>query len=74
MGLIFLSAMATSIAIMCGDKGLGPEVALGTSLATLTISTTLVGIATVAVGRLLAVAAGKPCLCVCVCVTGCVGV
>lgn len=48
VGLIFLSAMATSIAALCSDSA---EVALGTALTWLAISTILVGTAIVAVGK-----------------------
>jgi len=49
VGLIFLSAMATSIATMCADASLPAQTALGTTLLTLTIATTIVGIGTVLV-------------------------
>lgn len=48
VGLIFLSAMATSIAALCSNSA---EVALGTALTWLAISTVLVGVAIVAVGK-----------------------
>lgn len=51
MGLIFLSAMASSVALTCAEEQLSPEVALGTSLVTLTAATMIVGAATVAVGE-----------------------
>ncbi|KFM27903.1 Uncharacterized protein C24H6.11c [Auxenochlorella protothecoides] len=51
VGLIFMSAMATSIAGLATAQGQGADVALGTSLLTMTISTTVVGIATLLVAR-----------------------
>lgn len=48
VGLIFLSAMATSIAALCGGS---PQIALGTALTWLAVSTVLVGAAIVAVGK-----------------------
>lgn len=50
VGLIFLSAMATSVAQICGQANQGPDIALGTTLLTLTASTAMVGIVTFAVG------------------------
>ena len=44
VGLIFLSAMASSIALLCEQDGYEPREALGTSLLTLAISTFIVGI------------------------------
>ncbi|KAK9845896.1 hypothetical protein WJX81_005443 [Elliptochloris bilobata] len=52
VGLIFLSAMATSIAGLCTAEGLTAEEALGTTLVTLVISTFLVGMLIVLVGYL----------------------
>ena len=52
MGLIFLSAMATSIAGLCGAAGRDEATALGTSLLAMTLSTFLVGLGTLAVGEL----------------------
>ena len=51
MGLIFLSAMASSIALLCKEDGYEPKEALGTSLLTLAIATFIVGILIVLVGR-----------------------
>lgn len=51
MGLIFLSAMATSIAKLCEENGYDPNEALGTSLLTLAISTFIVGLLIVLVGK-----------------------
>ena len=50
VGLIFLSAMASSIAMLCEEDGYEPREALGTSLLTLAISTFIVGILIVLVG------------------------
>lgn len=50
VGLIFLSAMATSIASITEEKGLGVEVALGTTLITFAFATLLTGFLTVGVG------------------------
>lgn len=50
VGLIFLSAMATSIAHLCEKNGYDPHEALGTSLLTLAISTFIVGFLIVLVG------------------------
>lgn len=50
MGLIFLSAMATSIAHLCEKNGYDPHEALGTSLLTLAISTFIVGVLIILVG------------------------
>lgn len=52
VGLIFLSAMASSIAALCAEAGHDAATALGTSLLTMTISTFLVGLGTLAVGEL----------------------
>lgn len=51
VGLIFLSAMATSIAVLCEQQGYSREEALGTSLITLAISTFLVGFFIVLLGE-----------------------
>ncbi|MEW5305292.1 MAG: hypothetical protein WDW36_007844 [Sanguina aurantia] len=51
VGLIFLSAMATSIADIVQNAGLGAEVALGTSMFTMTVSTLIVGFLLVLVGK-----------------------
>ena len=51
VGLIFLSAMATSIATLCQEQGAGAEVALGTTLVTFVIATFTTGLCTVLVGR-----------------------
>lgn len=51
VGLIFLSAMASSIATLCEADGYEPREALGTSLLTLAISTFIVGILIVLVGE-----------------------
>ena len=51
MGLIFLSAMGTSIAAMCLEAGRDAATALGTALLTMTISTFLVGVGTLLVGE-----------------------
>lgn len=51
VGLIFLSAMATSIAVLCEQKGYSREEALGTSLITLAISTFLVGFFIILLGE-----------------------
>ena len=56
VGLIFLSAMATSIAAACTRAGLSAEAALGTALFTMAASTCLVGLSLVAVARLRAAA------------------
>jgi SulP family sulfate permease len=50
VGLIFLSAMATSIAVACQRDGYTPAEALGTSLLTMAASTALVGLVLLAVG------------------------
>ena len=50
VGLIFLSAMASSIATLCKEDGYAPQEALGTSLLTLAIATFIVGILIVLVG------------------------
>ena len=51
VGLIFLSAMASSIALLCEEDGYEPREALGTSLLTLAISTFVVGILIMLVGE-----------------------
>jgi hypothetical protein len=51
VGLIFLSAMASSIAKLCENNGYDPHEALGTSLLTLAISTFFVGLLIVLVGE-----------------------
>jgi hypothetical protein len=50
-GIIFLSAMGSSIATLCLDAGKDAEVALGTALLTMTASTFLVGLGTLLVGE-----------------------
>ena len=50
MGLIFLSAMATSIAHLSTAQGFSAQEALGTTLVTLVIATLLVGMLIVLVG------------------------
>ena len=50
MGLIFLSAMATSIAHASTAEGFSAQEALGTTLVTLVIATLLVGVLIVLVG------------------------
>lgn len=50
VGLIFLSAMASSIATICLDNDRSKAEALGTSLLTLAISTALVGLGTFLIG------------------------
>lgn len=52
VGLIFLSAMASSIAAACGRAGLDAAAALGTTLLTMALSTALVGLGLIAVARL----------------------
>ena len=54
VGLIFLSAMATSVAHECAKAGVGPASTLGTALLTLTGSTFAVGVVIIIVG------AGQP--------------
>ena len=51
VGLIFLSAMASSIARICDDAGRSREEALGTSLLTLAICTSFVGLGTFLIGE-----------------------
>ena len=50
VGLIFLSAMASSIAQICKDNDRSRAEALGTSLLTLAICTSLVGLGTFLIG------------------------
>ena len=50
VGLIFLSAMASSIAALCAEAGRDAATALGTSLLTMTVCTFFVGLGTLAVG------------------------
>jgi hypothetical protein len=50
VGLIFLSAMATSVVELGTRKGLEEKVILGSALVTLTLSTALVGLLIVLVG------------------------
>ena len=50
VGLIFLSAMATSIAGLSAAEGFSAQEALGTTLVTLVIATLLVGMLIVLVG------------------------
>lgn len=51
VGLIFLSAMATSIAGICAEAGRDAATALGTSLLTMSIATFLTGALTLLVAR-----------------------
>ncbi|GAB4817875.1 hypothetical protein N2152v2_004921 [Parachlorella kessleri] len=51
VGLIFLSAMASSIAVLCAEAGRDAATALGTSLLTMTVCTFLVGLGTLAVSK-----------------------
>lgn len=51
MGLIFLSAMASSIASACAREGLDAAAALGTALLTMAACTMLTGLGLVAVGE-----------------------
>lgn len=51
VGLIFLSAMATSIAEIGQEVGLNDAEVVGTAMLTLTVATTLVGILTWCVGK-----------------------
>ena len=51
MGLIFLSAMASDIAVICNGAGLPAQDALGTTLFTFSIATMVVGILTMLVGE-----------------------
>lgn len=50
MGLIFLSAMATSIAAICCEAGRDAATALGTSLLTMSVATFFTGACTLLVG------------------------
>lgn len=51
VGLIFLSAMATSVAEIGQEVGLKDIEVVGTAMLTLTVATTLVGILTWLVGE-----------------------
>jgi hypothetical protein len=51
VGLIFLSSMATSIADICARASIGADVALGTSLLTMCLSTFVVGFLCLLVGK-----------------------
>lgn len=51
VGLIFLSAMASSIASVCSRAGLDASAALGTSLLTMAVSSAVVGLGLLAVGE-----------------------
>ncbi|KAI3438511.1 hypothetical protein D9Q98_000939 [Chlorella vulgaris] len=51
VGLIFLSAMASSIAAACAADGYSAAAALGTSLLTMAVSTFVVGLGLVAVAK-----------------------
>ena len=51
VGLIFLSAMASSIASLCSRAGLDASAALGTSLLTMAVSSAVVGLGLLAVGE-----------------------
>lgn len=51
MGLIFLSAMASSIAGLCLDAGRDAATALGTSLLTMSVATFFTGAMTLLVGE-----------------------
>ena len=50
VGLIFLSAMATSIAAICCEAGRDAATALGTSLLTMSVATFFTGACTQLVG------------------------
>jgi SulP family sulfate permease len=50
VGLIFLSSMASSIAVLCEQQGYAPEEALGTSLINGAIATFLVGLLIILLG------------------------
>lgn len=52
VGLIFLSAMASSIAALCTQAGLDAASALGTALLTMAISTVAVGLGLIAVAKM----------------------
>lgn len=54
VGLIFLSAMATSIAGICLEAGRDAATALGTSLLTMSVATFFTGAMTLLVGALAA--------------------
>ncbi len=51
VGLIFLSAMATSVAEIGREEKMEPRETVGTALLTLTLATTLVGVLTYLVAR-----------------------
>lgn len=51
MGLIFLSAMTTAIAQLCQEQGLDAREALGSSLLTIAVSTSVVGLLVVLTGK-----------------------
>ena len=51
VGLIFLSAMASSVATLCVDAGKDAATALGTALLTMTTATFLVGVGTLLIAR-----------------------
>lgn len=51
VGLIFLSAMATSIAAICCEAGRDAATALGTSLLTMSVATFFTGACTQLVGE-----------------------
>ncbi len=51
VGLIFLSAMASSIATACLEAGQSPQVALASTLVTTALSTLAVGLGTILVGE-----------------------
>jgi len=51
VGIIFLSAMGTSIADIAADAGKDADTALGTALLTMTLSTVIVGLGTLFVAR-----------------------
>lgn len=51
VGLIFLSAMASSIAGLCSRAGMDASAALGTSLLTMAASSAVVGLGLLAVGE-----------------------
>lgn len=50
-GLIFLSAMASSIAVYTQQHSLGDEAMLATTLVVLSISTALLGVALIVTGK-----------------------
>ncbi len=51
VGLIFLSAMASSVAAICGEMGMEVKETLGTCLVTLAFATLSVGIITILIGE-----------------------